>query len=55
VALRLARQNLLPAPNPPGYWVVLDETVPRRPIGVRKVMRTQLKHLIDAADRPEVV
>src|SRR6266851_109459 len=33
VALRLARQHLLSRPEPPGYWVVLDETVLRRPIG----------------------
>src|SRR6266496_3433917 len=28
VALRLARQHLLTRPDPPQYWVVLDETVP---------------------------
>src|SRR6266568_4588998 len=28
VALRLARQHLLTRPEPPQYWVVLDETVP---------------------------
>ena len=33
VALRLARQQLLTRPGPPGYWVVLDETVLRRPVG----------------------
>src|SRR5580692_1290060 len=33
VALRLARQQLLTRPNPPQYWVVLEETVLRRPIG----------------------
>ena len=54
VALRLARQHLLARPEPPGYWVVLDETVLRRPIGGRKVMRAQLEHLIDVAARPKV-
>jgi hypothetical protein len=39
--LRLTRQQLLSRPEPPGYWVVLDETVLRRPIGGREVMRAQ--------------
>jgi Domain of unknown function (DUF5753) len=54
VALRLARQYLLARPEPPAYWVVLDETVLRRPIGGRKVMRAQLEHLIAATERPAV-
>jgi len=52
VALRLARQQLLTRPEPPGHWVVLDETVLRRPVGGRKVMRAQLEHLITAPDSP---
>jgi transcriptional regulator with XRE-family HTH domain len=54
VALRLARQHLLSRPEPPGYWVVMDETVLRRPVGGRKVMRAQLEHLVQAAERPKV-
>ena len=54
VALRLARQHLLSRPEPPTYWVVMDETVLRRPIGGRKIMRAQLEHLIDAAGQPKV-
>ena len=54
VALRLARQHLLSRPEPPGYWVVMDETVLRRPIGGHKVMRAQLEHLIHAAGQPKV-
>ena len=54
VALRLARQQLLARPEPPEYWVVLDETVLRRPIGGHKVMRAQLEHLIRAAEQPKV-
>jgi transcriptional regulator with XRE-family HTH domain len=49
VALRLARQELLRRPAPPEYWVVLDETVLRRPVGGRDVMRGQLTALIEAA------
>ncbi len=52
--LRLARQQLLHRPDPPGYWVVLDETVLRRPIGGPQVMRGQVAHLIQAAERPNV-
>ena len=54
VALRLARQRLLSRPEPPGYWVVLDETVLRRPVGGHKVMREQIEHLIEAAQQPKV-
>jgi hypothetical protein len=54
VALRLARQHLLHRPDPPGYWIVLDETVLRRPIGGHKVIRAQLAHLIAAAGQPKV-
>ena len=53
-ALRLARQHLLARPEPPEYWVVLDETVLRRPIGGHKVMYAQLQHLIRAAEQPKV-
>ena len=54
VALRLARQHLLHRPDPPEYWVVLEETVLRRPVGGHKVMRAQLEHLIAAAAQPKV-
>ena len=54
VALRLTRQHLLSRPEPPGYWIVLDETVIRRPIGGRKIMRAQLEHLAQIAERPSV-
>jgi transcriptional regulator with XRE-family HTH domain len=54
VALRLVRQELLTRPAAPEYWVVLDETVLRRPIGGQAVMRAQLAHLIEAAGLPKV-
>jgi Domain of unknown function (DUF5753)/Helix-turn-helix domain len=54
VALRQSRQQLLTRPEPPEYWIVLDETVLRRPIGGHKVMRGQLEHLIAAAGQPKV-
>jgi hypothetical protein len=52
VALRLARQQLLARPEPPEYWVVMDETVLRRPVGGPQVMREQLAHLIQATQLP---
>jgi Domain of unknown function (DUF5753) len=54
VALRLARQDLLKRPAPPDCRVVLEETVLRRPIGGREVMRDQIRHLIDAAGQPNI-
>jgi len=54
VALRLARQDLLNRPAPPEYWVVLEETVLRRPIGGRDVMRGQIERLIEMAARPNI-
>lgn len=54
MALRLARQELLRRPAPPEYWVVMDETVLRRPVGSREVMRGQLARLIEAAGMPTV-
>jgi hypothetical protein len=54
VALRQARQELLRRPDPPEYWVVMDETVLRRPIGGQQVMREQLAYLIDATGLPQV-
>ena len=54
VALRLARQDLLKRPAPPEYWVVLEETVLRRPIGGPDVMRGQIEYLIECAARPNV-
>jgi hypothetical protein len=54
VALRLARQQILRRPDPPQYWVVLDETALRRPIGGPPVMRDQLAHLIQASEQPNI-
>jgi transcriptional regulator with XRE-family HTH domain len=54
VALRMARQELLHRPAPPGYWVVLDETVLRRPVASPDVMRGQIAALIDAAGQDHI-
>jgi Domain of unknown function (DUF5753)/Helix-turn-helix domain len=54
VQVRMTRQQVLTRPDPPHLWVVMDETVLRRPAGGREVMRGQLDRLIDAADLPGV-
>lgn len=54
VALRLERQRLLSRSEPPHLWAILDETVLRRKIGRREVMRGQITKLIEAASLPNV-
>src|SRR5262245_22441939 len=54
VHLRMTRQVILERPDPPSLWVVLDEALLRRPIGGTSAMRTQLKHLIEMSQRPNV-
>jgi len=54
VGLRLARQVVFTRPAPPNIWVVLDEAVLRRPIGGPEIMRAQIRHLIEMAQRPNV-
>jgi transcriptional regulator with XRE-family HTH domain len=47
--LRMARQALLAAEDPPQYWVILDESVLHRVIGSHQIMQAQLQRLIGAA------
>ncbi|MFE3633474.1 helix-turn-helix domain-containing protein [Streptomyces sp. NPDC059168] len=55
VSLRLARQRLLEREDPPHLWVIMDETVLRRPVSVDgAVMRDQLDRLLEYADRDRV-
>jgi len=52
---RLRRQATLERqPEPVDLWLILDETVIRRPIGGPEVMAGQLKHLIEASQWPNV-
>ncbi|MDB1090112.1 helix-turn-helix transcriptional regulator [Streptomyces sp. ACA25] len=48
VALRMARQDLHARKHPPLLWVVMDETVLRRPIGRPHVLRAQVTRLMEA-------
>jgi transcriptional regulator with XRE-family HTH domain len=54
VALRMRRQELLAKSDAPRFWVVMDETVLRRPVGGPEVMRAQIDRLLEAADLPHV-
>ena len=54
VSLLMARQAVLSRPTPAHLWLVLDEAALRRPVGRPEVMRGQLRHLIDMADRQNV-
>ncbi|MGW8743352.1 helix-turn-helix domain-containing protein [Streptomyces sp. NPDC055794] len=55
VSLRMERQRLLDRPDPPHLWVVMDETVLRRPVSVHgRVMREQLDKLLEFASRDRV-
>ncbi|KMS91611.1 MULTISPECIES: helix-turn-helix domain-containing protein [Streptomyces] len=54
VALRMQRQQLLTRPDAPRFWVVMDETVLRRPVGGPEVMRAQIDKLLEATKLPHV-
>lgn len=55
VSLRLKRQEILSRGDPvPKVWAVIDESALRRPLGGREVMRTQLRHLIELTESPQV-
>ncbi|MEU1331295.1 helix-turn-helix transcriptional regulator [Streptomyces sp. NPDC005865] len=51
VAARMERQRVLGRERPPLLLVILDQAVLCRPVGGRKVMRDQLAHLLNCADR----
>ncbi|MEU0228919.1 helix-turn-helix transcriptional regulator [Streptomyces sp. NPDC006284] len=55
VSLRMERQRLLERADPPHLWVVMDETVLRRPVSTDgRVMREQLDKLLDFSVRDRV-
>ncbi|MEW5356474.1 helix-turn-helix domain-containing protein [Streptomyces sp. 16-176A] len=55
VSLRMARQELLERPDAPHLWVVVEETVLRRPVSPRgEVMRGQLDKLLELTERDRV-
>ncbi|CAM5636092.1 helix-turn-helix domain-containing protein [Streptomyces coeruleorubidus] len=54
VELRRHRARLLFRPDAPQLWAVIDESVLLRVLGSTEVMREQLAHLVDMAERPNV-
>jgi len=51
VDLRIERQRRLDDDPPLELWAILDEAVIRRTVGGGSVMRAQLEHLLEMADR----
>ncbi|CAG7652971.1 Helix-turn-helix domain-containing protein [Actinacidiphila bryophytorum] len=54
LTLRTERQALVTRTDAPLLWIVMDETVLRRPIGGRRVMREQMERLMEATELPNV-
>ncbi|WP_406334443.1 helix-turn-helix domain-containing protein [Streptomyces sp. NBC_00203] len=55
VALRMSRQKLLARENPPHLWVIMDETVLRRPVSIHaSVMRDQIDRLLEASEHDHI-
>lgn len=55
VKLRMQRQELLERDGPPPwYFFIMDEGVVRRLVGGQSVMRRQLRHLTELADKDNV-
>ncbi|MEV6984489.1 Scr1 family TA system antitoxin-like transcriptional regulator [Sphaerisporangium sp. NPDC051017] len=54
VTARMERQKIFGRPEPPMYWVVLDEGVLHRIVGDHDVMIGQLKHLEELAELPHI-
>ncbi|MBE1467125.1 transcriptional regulator with XRE-family HTH domain [Kibdelosporangium phytohabitans] len=53
--LRMTRQQMLDRSDaPPRVWSILDEGVLRRQVGGPAVMREQLHHLAELAERPNI-
>lgn len=54
VELRTRRRELLQRADAPQLWAIIDESVLLRVLGSREVMREQLDHLVEMAQRPHV-
>jgi len=52
--VRMERQEVLNRDDPPSLHCVLDEAVIRRVVGATDVMRRQLRHLKELAQRPKI-
>nr|CTQ89809.1 Putative DNA-binding protein [Kibdelosporangium sp. MJ126-NF4] len=54
VSARLGRQAILSRSTPPELTVLIHEPALMLPVGGEDVMRRQLRHLLDMADRPAI-
>lgn len=54
VELRMRRQQILTQPNPPRLWAVFHEAAFLRRLGDTAIMRTQIKHLMEISELPNV-
>ncbi len=54
IAVRMTRQRRFTEPNPPVFWVILNDAAVRRQVGGRKTLRDQLDRLIELAQAPTV-
>ncbi|QHY95697.1 Helix-turn-helix protein [Streptomyces sp. S4.7] len=54
VDIRMKRQEILTRAKPPHLWAILDESVIRRVVGSREIMREQLSHLLEANESPDI-
>ncbi|MFF3245043.1 helix-turn-helix domain-containing protein [Streptomyces sp. NPDC002870] len=54
VDIRMKRQEILSRTKPLHLWAILDESVIRRMVGSRDVMREQLSHLLQANESPDI-
>jgi hypothetical protein len=52
--LRILRQEVLTREDPLKLWLILDEAVILRTVGGAEVMRSQLIHLLEASELPNV-
>jgi transcriptional regulator with XRE-family HTH domain len=55
VKSRLARQQILTGDSPARIHAVIDESVLERTLGRPEIMRTQLKHLLEAGEADNIV
>ncbi|MGH3828280.1 MAG: helix-turn-helix domain-containing protein [Pseudonocardiaceae bacterium] len=54
VAARITRQQILTRTTPPHLHVILDAGLLERPVGTPRVMRNQLRRLVEAIDTPNI-
>lgn len=54
VDMRMRRQHILTRTDPTTLWAVVDESALHRPVGGADVLRGQIVHLIEMAERPNV-